>query len=79
MKLANTRAVMEGIIAKYGDPLVGLAEIAVGVENDLALRVQAYKELCKYGHAQRKPEDDAGETAERLIIELDMPRRAKDG
>lgn len=64
------------IVATYGDPLVGLAEIASTEGNEMALRVQAYKELAKYAHAQRKAEDDAGESADRLIIELDMPRRA---
>ena len=76
-KILSTQAKIREIIEKYGDPLEGLATIAADKKNDMNIRVHAYKEVAKYAYAPRKAEDESGETAERLIIELDMPRRER--
>ena len=69
-ELVDTRTVYERIVTEHGDPLYALADIAFDQVRPIDLRLNALKDLVKYGHAQRKAVEISGPGGGAVALEV---------
>ena len=66
----DTQATFERIVAKYGDPLEALAEMAFDPAVDIAIRNGSLKEVVKYGYAQRRAVEISGPDGDPVKLDV---------
>ena len=66
----DTQATFERIVAKHGDPLEALAEMAFDPSIDIAIRNGSLKEVVKYGYAQRKAVEISGPDGDPVQVDV---------
>lgn len=66
----DTQATFERIVAKHGDPLEALAEMAFDPTIDIAIRNGSLKEVVKYGYAQRKAVEISGPDGDPVKVDV---------
>jgi hypothetical protein len=64
--------VFDRIVAKHGDPLEALAEMAFDPNHDLMIRKDCMKELVQYGHAKKKSVEISGPNGQPLEMRFEL-------
>lgn len=66
------RETFDRIVAKHGDPLEALAEMAFDPQYDISIRQNSMKEVVKYGYAQLKSIEISGKDGGAIEVETRM-------
>jgi len=68
----NKQELLDRVHSKYPNycPIEAMCEIAVDIENDVALRLQASKEVAQYIYPKRKAIEMSGEGGKELVINM---------
>jgi hypothetical protein len=74
----DTAEAFERIVAKYGDPMDALAEMAFDSAIDLPIRQNSMKEIMKYGYAQRKAVELSGPNGDPVQLDVKVFDNALD-
>ena len=69
---AEVQETFDRIVAKHGDPLEALAEMAFDPNHDLLVRKDCMKELVQYGYAKKKSVEISGPNGQPLEVRFQL-------
>lgn len=71
-RTAERQETFDRIVAKHGDPLEALAEMAFDPNHDLLVRKDCMKELVQYGYAKKKSVEISGPNGQPLEVRFQL-------